>query len=122
MSRKVTTFELGREAECQAAKWLEASGFEIVDQNWRTRFHEIDIVARYCGVLHFVEVKYRRSRNFGSPSEFVNFEKQKRIRAAAFAYLSEKMLRHKGMQIDVIAIYGLHKPFKIEYIPNISMA
>ena len=122
MVRKETAFELGREAEKLASRWLEASGFEILDRNWRTRFHEIDIVASHLGILHFVEVKYRRGRNFGSPAEYVNFEKQRRIKAAAFAYINEKRPHYQGMQIDVIGVYGFNKPFKLEYIPNITFA
>ncbi len=44
-------------AEKRAAEFLKEKGFEIVSRNFRSKFGEIDIIARKDGVLHFVEVK-----------------------------------------------------------------
>lgn len=122
MNRRLATTEIGREAERLSAEWLKTKGFEIIECNWRTRFHEIDIIAKRGQNLHFVEVKYRRCHNYGWPAEFVDFRKQRRIRAAAFAYLNSKRPVYGAIQIDVIGVYGLVKPYKLRYIPNITMS
>ena len=55
----------GARAEALAARYLIAQGLAIVARNFRTRFGEIDLIARDRGVLVFVEVRMRRSRRFG---------------------------------------------------------
>lgn len=49
-----------KEAEEAAARFLKRKGYRIIERNYRTRFGEIDIVARYDGYLVFVEVKRDR--------------------------------------------------------------
>lgn len=50
---------------------------------------EVDIVCRdkTCDELVFVEVKTRRTRDFGSPAAAVNLEKQQLIARGALAWL-----------------------------------
>ncbi|HEV2220209.1 MAG TPA: YraN family protein, partial [Casimicrobiaceae bacterium] len=47
----------GARAEALAARYLAAQGLAIVARNFRTRFGEIDLIARDRGVLVFVEVR-----------------------------------------------------------------
>jgi ribonuclease HII len=79
----VTNFAHGRAAEQAAAEYLERSGFEIVDQNWRTRSCEIDIVAIKNNTAYCVEVKYRQSNQQGSGLEYITAAKQKQMHFAA---------------------------------------
>lgn len=60
-----TTKAAGDRAEAAAAEYMLRHGFSIVARNWRTKAGEIDIVAKKEGVIHFVEVKYRRSVHQG---------------------------------------------------------
>ena len=50
---------IGRRGEDLAARELERRGHRILARRYRTRFGEIDIVARRGGILAFVEVKTR---------------------------------------------------------------
>lgn len=50
-------YDFGFASEGRACEFLEASGFEILQRNFHSKFGEIDIIARKDGVLHFVEVK-----------------------------------------------------------------
>ena len=50
---------LGAQGEELAARHLEARGFEVVERNFRTRYGELDIVARDARFLVFCEVKTR---------------------------------------------------------------
>ena len=47
----------GFSAEDKACKFLENHGFTILCRNFRSRFGEIDIIAKKDEILHFIEVK-----------------------------------------------------------------
>lgn len=73
------------------ARWrLMLSGYRIVEANYRTRYGEIDIVARHGEDLVFVEVKTKRSKDYGPPEEAVDRKKQRKIADMALMYLAER--------------------------------
>jgi putative endonuclease len=96
--------DVGRTGEDVAVCYLETRGWRVVERNFRRREGEIDIVATRRGVLAFVEVKTRRSRAFGSPSEAVTRRKQARIRSLARAFLAERRPRARVVRFDVVDI------------------
>ena len=110
----MNTTAIGITHEEQAAEYLQSIGMTIIERNWRTRWCEIDIVARDTeGVMHIVEVRYRKSSTSGDSIDSITPSKQKQLIHAAKRWL---MLRGApyGIQIDVIGITGE----TIEYIPN----
>ena len=83
----------GQIAEDLVARRLAAAGWEIVERNARTRYGELDIVARDGETLVFVEVKGARAdTSFGpeKPILSIDFRKQRRVRRLATAWLSER--------------------------------
>ncbi|HEX5989148.1 MAG TPA: YraN family protein [Solirubrobacterales bacterium] len=83
----------GAIAEDFVARRLATAGWEIVERNARTRYGELDIVARDGRTLVFVEVKgARQDTRFGPerPILSVDFRKQQRIRRLATAWMSER--------------------------------
>ncbi len=74
---------LGRAAEDAAAAFLRAKGCEVLAQNWRTRWCEIDIVAYRQGTIYFVEAKYRSSQNWGSGFDYITPRKLQQMHFAA---------------------------------------
>jgi putative endonuclease len=58
---------LGAKGERLAAQHLEARGYEVVARNFRTRFGELDLVARDERFLVFCEVKTRIARGVPAP-------------------------------------------------------
>jgi len=91
--------------EAQAAEYLEASGYRILERNFRCRMGEIDIIASDNNVLIFIEVKYRGTGTSGGPEAAVTPEKQRTICKVALYY----MHRHcayldTACRFDVIAI------------------
>ena len=66
---------VGRLGENLARKHLERKGYKILEQNYRTRYAEIDLVARHNDVLVFVEVRTKVGVGFGTPEETLNFQK-----------------------------------------------
>jgi putative endonuclease len=80
-------FRLGLSAETRAAALLLAKGYRIVARRWRSPVGEIDLVVRRGRVLAFVEVKARVS--FDDAAEAVTARQQRRIAAAASAWLAK---------------------------------
>ena len=112
---------LGRWGEALVAEDLRRHGFQILAAGYRTRFGEIDLIARKGGVLCFVEVKTRSNLACGLPREYVTAAKQERIRKTAAFYLMEKGL-DCPVRFDVAEVYtdGAHSPAAthIEYIEH----
>jgi putative endonuclease len=83
----------GEIAESFVAHRLAAAGWEIVERNARTRYGEIDIVARDGRTLVFIEVKGARAgTSFGpeKPILAIDARKQRRVRRLAIAWMSER--------------------------------
>ena len=78
----------GARAEGLAADFLMRQGMTIVARNFRTRFGEIDLVARDGRMLVFVEVRMRRSPRYGGAAESISAPKRARLVAAARGYLA----------------------------------
>ena len=90
--------ETGRHGEEEAVRFLEKKGIQILERNFQDRDGEIDLIAQEDGVLLFIEVKYRRSGEYGEPEEAVTAEKQRRICRTALYYLHKT---GRGTQIPV---------------------
>ena len=107
--------EIGTEHETEACAYLEESGYEIVEKNFRRKEGEIDIIARDGAYLVFIEVKYRADDRYGGASYAISVSKQRRIRAVARVFLNER--GHCGcryFRFDAILITG----DKLEQIKN----
>jgi putative endonuclease len=95
---------LGKLGEDLACAELERRGYAILDRRYRTRFGEIDIVARHGGAIVFVEVKARTGRAFGSGADAVTSPKQRRITQMAVDFLSRRGLRDRPCRFDVVSV------------------
>lgn len=84
----MTTFDTGRLAEQAVADYLVGEGYEILEQNWRTRYCEIDIVASKNKTIYFVEVKYRRVSLQGEGFDYITPAKLKQMGFAAEMWVS----------------------------------
>jgi putative endonuclease len=82
---RVAAFQTGLSAETRAAAFLMAKGYRILAKRFRTRYGEIDIVARRRNLLTFVEVKARATLDAAAYA--VTARQQARIIEAAQAWL-----------------------------------
>lgn len=115
MKNNKVTGDLG---EKFAKEYLLNLGYEILETNWRAgRFGEIDIIARDGLQTVFVEVKTRKSLNFGHPFEAIGYHKLKNLFTAALTYMQNKRGRFR---IDVIGVI-LKNPPEIEHLKNVSL-
>jgi Holliday junction resolvase-like predicted endonuclease len=86
----MTNVSTGRQAEVAAAEYLREKGFTVVEQNWRTRYCEIDIVGRLGNTVYFIEVKYRKSAAQGTGLDYITPKKLNQMRFAAEMWVQEK--------------------------------
>jgi putative endonuclease len=93
----------GNTGEALAAAYLSEKGYRILHQNWRHSRWEVDIIAEKDGILHFVEVKTRRTKKFGHPEENVDKKKIQNLINAAEEYLYQQP-EWKRIQFNVLAI------------------
>ncbi|HUP26044.1 MAG TPA: YraN family protein [Candidatus Limnocylindrales bacterium] len=84
----MTNYSVGHDAEKTAADYLRQKGYKIIGLNWRTRYCEIDVVAEKAGTVYMVEVKYRKSKAYGSGLEYVTAKKLQQMKFAAEIWVS----------------------------------
>lgn len=112
-----TSSRTGRDGEEAAARFLEAQGYVILERNCRLSGGEIDIIARDNDCLVVIEVKTRRSGQFGSPFEAVDARKQRRLAAAALEYMASRKL-DMPLRFDVAAVFAEKNAFRVELLRN----
>ena len=95
----------GAWGEAQAAEFLRKKRYEVVAAGFRSRFGEIDLIVQNRTYLVFVEVKLRKDAKFARALEYVDRNKQYRIRMTASIYLSMNPTKLQP-RFDVIEIYA----------------
>ncbi len=111
----------GRQAEKLAKNWLKNKGFKIITTNFRTRIGEIDIIAFRKGEIHFIEVKARRSSEYGSPQEAVNKRKLATIlRVSQFFLKKFPQYKNLDLKYDFLGIFFKDR-INYEFIPDIVL-
>lgn len=101
----MTTTSVGRRAESVAAQYLEQLGYRILSQNYRTRTYEIDIIAERDSITYFVEVKYRKSDDYGSGLEYITPRKLRQMQFAAEVWLADHP-QHDASRLSGIEVAG----------------
>ena len=96
--------ELGKYGEQLAEHYLASSSFQILFQNWRHSYYEIDIICSKDDVLHFIEIKTRRSLKFGFPEDDVDEKKLEKLMIAAEEFLFQHPSWER-VQYDILSIY-----------------
>ncbi|WP_100551378.1 YraN family protein [Caedibacter taeniospiralis] len=99
--------QIGQNAEEQACQFLQQNGFSLICQNFSTPLGEIDLIGVLDGIVLFVEVKARRSAEFGTALDMVSKTKQIKIRKTAEIFL-QRYTRYQNAEcrFDVIGITG----------------
>lgn len=109
--------KFGDTGEDLACRYLQKQGYEILERNKHySRFCEIDIIAKHKSTIVFVEVKTRKTNNFGTPLEAITTSKYANIKKGVQFYLAENKV--KNFRIDVIGI-TIKPEITIEHLKNI---
>jgi len=111
----------GKAAEQLACDYLIKNGLKLIDKNFHSRYGEIDLIMQHQNTLVFIEVRYRKSQNYGGAKESVTPSKQQKIQKTALFYMQQKG-REYNARFDVIAMSGElnsdHQNQNIEWIKN----
>ena len=109
--------DFGNKGEDLACEYLKKNGYEILERNKHfSKLCEIDIIAKIKNKVVFVEVKTRKTNNFGTPFEAITKTKYNNIKTGVLSYLAENKI--KSYQIDVIGI-TIEPELKIEHLKNV---
>jgi ribonuclease HII len=106
---------LGQIGEDAAARYLEQSGYEIINRNWRTKWCEIDIVARKGEILYFIEVKYRQDTAHGDGLAAITSKKLRQMAFASALYM-QRYHGNENPQLAAISISGTARPHVDSFI------
>ncbi len=108
--------KFGQQAEEYAKNYLIEQGYSILHTNWHYGHKEIDIIAQNCTTLIIVEVKARKSTDFGNPYEAVNNTKIHNIINATNAYINQYNI-NRETRFDIISVTQLDdNTLEIEHI------
>ncbi|MCY9800188.1 YraN family protein [Citrobacter braakii] len=106
--RQLTSKQTGDAWESTARDWLQSKGLHFIAANVHERGGEIDLIMREGNTTVFVEVRYRRSAQFGGAAASVTRSKQHKLLQTARLWL----VRHNGSfdtvdcRFDVLAFTG----------------
>lgn len=111
----MTSYKKGMFAEYVAIIFLVLKGYRILKHRYKTRYGEIDVVARRGHVIAFIEVKSRKTEE--GALEAVHPKTQRRIENAAKDFISRnsQLCGNSSFRFDVITV---SKPFRIKHLDN----
>lgn len=107
-------FISGKIGEAEAYAEVKKRGLKIIKTNYKNKIGEIDIIAKDKDYFVFIEVKARSTKKFGLPRESVTYDKQRKIRLVALAFLKQINNLDAKCRFDVIDILD----GEITYIEN----
>jgi len=100
----------GHEGEELAAQYLVDNGMKIIKRNFHFgKVGELDIVAKDGETLVFVEVKYRKSLEYGEPETGLTPLKKRQLKKIAEAYMYINEVFETECRFDVVAILEVQK-------------
>jgi len=95
--------EIGQLGERIAKKYLQDKGYRIMDENYKNKYAEVDLIADNKDILVFVEVRTRITEQFGTPEDSINRNKMKKLIRNAEAYVARRRYSKKH-RIDAVCI------------------
>ena len=107
LRRLINSLSIGHYYERQAKRYLIKRGLAFISANFRCPVGEIDLIFHdpQQQTLVFVEVRYRKSKQFGGAAASITKEKRQKVKKAALFYLAQRKIEPK-FRFDVIAIDG----------------
>ncbi|MCX6270662.1 MAG: YraN family protein [Bacteroidetes bacterium] len=112
-----THLETGQKGEEIARDFLLQKGYRILEVNWRTSHHEIDIIAQKDNFLVIAEVKTRSGKPLVDPEVSVDLNKQRLLIKAANSYIRIHDINIET-RFDIIAITLQGKEHHIHHIED----
>jgi putative endonuclease len=109
----------GQEGEAEAERYLRRKGYRILAKNLRSSLGELDLVAEDGHVLVFVEVKARRTTQFGGSVYAVHRQKQQKLIRLAAQFLAQRHWMDRSCRFDVVLLEpSTTATLRVEHIQN----
>jgi putative endonuclease len=113
---------MGIRGERVAEKWLRVHGWDVAERRFRNGHRDIDIVATQQKAdgrtVAFVEVKTRKSADFGGPVSAVNWRKQRELSRSAKVWMSRFQKPGDTFRFDVIGVILEAEKVRVQHIEN----
>jgi len=109
----------GQEGEAEAERFLRRKGYRIVARNFRSTVGELDLVAEDGPVVVFIEVKARRTDDFGGAIHAVHRQKQQKLIRLASQFLAQHHWTDRACRFDVVLVESTATAaLKVKHIEN----
>ena len=107
-AKDTSSTDKGQITESYAEQYLSKQGLRLIERNFYSRQGEIDLIMLDGDTYVFIEVKYRKSKEFGGAIAAVSASKQKKIKHCVTFYLHQSDLNEYNTpcRIDVVALEG----------------
>ena len=105
--------------ESEAKQHLVRQGLKCMEQNYHSRFGEIDLIMLDTDLVCFIEVKFRKSLDYGGAASSIPYHKQQKIIKTAQIFMqSNRKLNNRGMRFDALILQQSGADITIEWIQN----
>jgi D-sedoheptulose 7-phosphate isomerase len=89
LNNKPDRYQYGTIAEKTVLKYLTSKGLEKLNNNYRSRYGEIDLIMKEDDTVVFIEVRYRSNTRFIDPVETIDKMKIQKIILTSQRFLQE---------------------------------
>ena len=113
---------LGDFGENLIKEYYLSNGYIFLQQNYKSRFGEIDIIVKKENTIIFSEVKLRKTSAKVSGEEAVDFYKQQRIAKSAALFMAEQQYHDEFIRFDVAVVSDTGNAFHVNIIENAFQA
>lgn len=109
----------GAKMENVACDYLQKQGLRFKQCNYSCKMGEIDLIMQDGEFIVFVEVRYRKSKDYGGPIATITKSKQhKIIRTALFYLVEHNQFEKVPCRFDVVAIDEANHQLQVEWIKS----
>jgi putative endonuclease len=109
----------GLQYESLAKQHLQRQGLKFFQQNYHSRFGEIDLIMLEADTVCFIEVKFRKSQDFGGAANAIPYSKRQKIIKTAQIFMSENQkLARRAMRFDALILQQIDQDININWIQN----
>ena len=107
---------IGNFGENKISKLYRSKGYKIISRNFNCRYGELDIVAQKGNTVVIIEVKTRKNDSYANAKDFVDYNKQNKIKRTTDIFLQQNNLSDYFVRFDVAEVYTQNN--KINIIEN----
>ena len=101
-----------------AERWLVGRGWQVLARRFRSGHRDIDLVVERGGVVAFVEVKARRSLEFGDPAAAVQGRKRRELARSAADWIRRFGGPATAYRFDVVAVLVRGSAVRVRHVQN----